>query len=68
MPLRSTTAAELAADLAGFDAIIDARSPAEFALDHLPGAINWPVLDDAQRITVGTLFLQTSALDRKSVV
>ena len=31
----------------GFDAIIDVRSPAEFALDHLPGAINLPVLDDA---------------------
>ena len=27
----------------GFDAIIDVRSPAEFALDHLPGAINLPL-------------------------
>ena len=33
----------------GFDAIIDVRSPGEFALDHIPGAINLPVLDDAQR-------------------
>ena len=62
MALRSVTAAETAADLAGFDAIIDARSPAEFAEDHLPGAINWPVLDDAQRREVGTLYVQRSAL------
>ena len=67
MPLRSTTAAELAADLNSFDALIDVRSPAEFALDHLPDAINWPVLDDAQRITVGTLFVQTSALEARKV-
>ena len=32
-------------DIAGFDAVIDARSPAEFALDHIPGALNLPVLD-----------------------
>ena len=45
---------------AGFDAIIDVRSPAEFALDHVPGAINLPVLDDAQRIAVGTEYVQRS--------
>ena len=37
------------ADLAAFDEIIDVRTPAEFAEDHAPGAINCPVLDDAQR-------------------
>ncbi len=37
------------ADRHGFDAIIDARSPAEFAADHIPGAINCPVLDDEER-------------------
>ena len=67
MPLRSLTAAEAAADLAGFDAIIDARSPAEFAEDHLPGAINWPVLDDEQRRIVGTLYVQTSALEARKL-
>ncbi len=67
MPLRALTPAEAAADLGGFDAIIDARSPAEFAEDHLPGAINWPVLDDAQRRTVGTLFVQTSALEARKL-
>lgn len=44
----------------GFDAIIDVRSPAEFALDHIPGAINLPVLDDAQRAEVGTEYVQGS--------
>lgn len=67
MPLRALTPAEAAADLAGFDAIIDARSPAEFADDHLPGAVNWPVLDDDQRRTVGTLFVQTSALEARKL-
>lgn len=43
-----------------FDAIIDVRSPAEFAEDHVPGAINLPVLDNAERIEVGTLYVQTS--------
>jgi tRNA 2-selenouridine synthase len=67
MPLRSLTPAEAAADLGGFDAILDARSPAEFAEDHLPGAINWPVLDDEQRRIVGTLYVQTSALEARKV-
>ncbi len=44
----------------GFDAIIDVRSPAEFALDHIPGAINLPVLDDDQRAAVGTEYVQGS--------
>ena len=33
----------------GFDSIIDVRSPSEFLDDHMLGAINLPVLDDAQR-------------------
>jgi tRNA 2-selenouridine synthase len=52
---------EILPRLESFDAIIDARSPSEFALDHLPGAINCPVLDDAQRIQVGTLYKQVGA-------
>ena len=35
--------------LSEFDAIIDVRSPSEFAEDHLPGAINLPVLDATAR-------------------
>jgi len=44
----------------GFDAIIDVRSPSEFALDHVPGAINLPVLDNVQRAAVGTEYVQGS--------
>ncbi|MBL8520060.1 MAG: tRNA 2-selenouridine(34) synthase MnmH [Betaproteobacteria bacterium] len=53
------------ADLRRFDSIIDVRSPAEYAEDHLPGAINCPVLDDAERARVGTLHKQTSAFEAK---
>lgn len=67
MSLKAINADEAAADLAGFDAIIDARSPAEFEEDHLPGAINWPVLDNEQRRIVGTLYVQTSALEARKL-
>jgi tRNA 2-selenouridine synthase len=50
-----------------FDAIIDARSPAEFALDHIPGAINCPVLDDEERRIVGTLYKQRGAFEARRV-
>ncbi len=50
------------ATLAGFDAVIDVRSPSEFAEDHVPGAINLPVLDDAERAQVGTIYVQQSRL------
>ena len=46
--------------LAAFDAIIDVRSPGEFAQDHVPGAINLPVLNDAERAEVGTIYVQES--------
>jgi tRNA 2-selenouridine synthase len=45
-----------------FDAIIDVRSPGEFALDHLPGAVSLPVLSDAERAEVGTIYVQDSRL------
>ncbi len=54
-------------DLSGFDEIIDVRSPAEFAEDHIPGAINCPVLDDAQRIEVGTLYKQVSPFEARKI-
>ncbi len=44
----------------GFDDIIDVRAPAEFADDHLPGAISLPVLDDDERARVGTIYKQVS--------
>ncbi|HUQ73288.1 MAG TPA: tRNA 2-selenouridine(34) synthase MnmH [Burkholderiales bacterium] len=52
-------------DFKDFDAIIDARTPAEYALDHIPGAISAPVLDDAQRVEVGTLYKQVSPFEAK---
>ncbi|MEP6941911.1 MAG: tRNA 2-selenouridine(34) synthase MnmH [Betaproteobacteria bacterium] len=42
--------------IAGFADRIDVRSPAEFALDHVPGAVSHPVLDDEQRARIGTLY------------
>jgi len=50
-----------------FDAIIDVRSPSEFAEDHIPGAINCPVLDDEERIRVGTLYKQVSPFEARKV-
>jgi tRNA 2-selenouridine synthase len=63
----AVSAAEVAADPGRFDALIDVRSPAEFAEDHLPGAVNWPVLDDEQRRTVGTMYKQVSPLQARKV-
>ena len=70
MTLKAVTADEAVARMPGgapnsddrFDTVIDVRSPAEFAEDHLPGAVNWPVLDDEQRRVVGTLYVQDSPL------
>jgi len=39
-----------------FTHVVDVRSPSEFALDHIPGAVNYPVLSDAERVEVGTLY------------
>lgn len=65
MSLRLTSVLHAAG--AGFDAIIDVRSPAEFAADHLPAAINLPVLEDEQRAQVGTLYKQVSAFDARKI-
>lgn len=50
-----------------FDTIIDVRSPSEFAEDHIPGAINCPVLDDQERIKVGTLYKQVNSFEAKKI-
>ncbi len=54
-------------ELDDFDTVIDARSPAEFADDHIPGAINCPVLDDAQRAEIGTMYCQVSPFAARRV-
>lgn len=56
---------EAVASLDSFDAIIDVRSPSEYALDHVPGAINCPVLDDEERARVGTMHKLDSAFAAK---
>ncbi len=50
-----------------FDSVIDVRSPSEFAEDHLPGAINLPVLSDEERAQVGTIYKQIDPFQARKV-
>lgn len=65
MPYTLTHLRELLAP--AFDDIIDVRSPSEFLEDHLPGAINLPVLDDEERARVGTIYKQESAFRARKI-
>lgn len=67
MSVHALPAAEALARLAEFDAVIDARSESEYAEDRLPGAINWPSLNDAERHEVGTLYKQVSPFDARKL-
>ena len=67
MSLLTISAAEAMQGLARFHTVIDARSPAEFTEDHLPGAVNWPVLDNDERREVGTEYVQVSAFDARKI-
>jgi tRNA 2-selenouridine synthase len=58
---------EILPQLDRFDAIIDVRSESEFAEDHIPGAINCPVLNDEERARVGTLYKQVNSFEAKKV-
>jgi tRNA 2-selenouridine synthase len=42
-------------DLNIYDLIIDARSPREYAEDHIPGAVNMPVVNNEEYAEIGTL-------------
>ena len=53
--------------LGGFSAIIDARSEDEYAHDHLPGAINWPTLNNAERAVIGTMFKQINPFEAQKL-
>ena len=55
------------AQLQDFDEIVDVRSPSEYALDHIPGAINCPVLSDEERARVGIIHARESAFAAKRV-
>jgi tRNA 2-selenouridine synthase len=48
-----------------YSAIIDVRTEDEFALDHLPGAQNWPSLNNAERIVIGTMYKQEGPFEAK---
>ena len=50
-----------------FDALIDVRTPSEYALDHIPGAVNLPVLSDDERARVGTIYKQVSPFTAKKL-
>jgi tRNA 2-selenouridine synthase len=67
-PMRPGAGNKIGLDaLSAYPERIDVRSPAEFALDHLPGAVNLPVLNDQERIEVGTLHAQDSAFAARRV-
>ena len=63
MSLAKIPADEAIARLDEFSDIIDARSEAEYALDHLPGALNWPSLSDQERQLVGAIYAQVSPFE-----
>ncbi len=65
MTVHVIPAAQAVAQLAQFDACIDARSPSEYAEDHLPGAINWPSLNDDERHLIGTIYKQINPFEAK---
>jgi tRNA 2-selenouridine synthase len=65
MPVHTLPAAEALLKLDTFDSVIDARSEDEYALDHLSGAINWPTLDNAERVEIGTMYKQVNAFEAK---
>lgn len=65
MAVTLTSLSDLASH--GFDDIIDVRAPAEFAEDHLPGAISLPVLDDEERARVGTIYKQVSPFSARKI-
>jgi tRNA 2-selenouridine synthase len=56
--IKATNISEFLASRDTFDCVIDVRSPSEFADDHIPGAINLPVLNDQERAEVGTIYKQ----------
>lgn len=65
MSLTPITANALISRFDDFDVVIDARSEDEFALDHLPGAVNWPILNNAERIQIGTLYKQVNPFEAR---
>ncbi len=65
MGLKRILAPDAILRLAEFDAVIDARSESEHAEDRLPGAVNWPTLNDEERHSVGTQYKQASPFEAR---
>jgi tRNA 2-selenouridine synthase len=65
MSLTTLPATEVIQQLGQFDTIIDARSEGEYLEDHLPGAVNWPTLNNEERCAIGTLYKQVNAFEAK---
>lgn len=65
MSVHKISATEALQHISSFDAVIDARSEAEFAEDHLPGAVNWPTLNNEERRVIGTLYKQVNPFEAK---
>lgn len=67
MSLTPVTASQALSSLASYSAVIDARSPSEYELDRLPNALNWPSLNDEERVRIGTIYKQESAFDARKI-
>ncbi len=67
MSLTPENAGSLLQQLDEYDAIIDARSEDEFALDHLPEAVNWPTLNNQQRHDVGWRYKQVNPFEARKM-
>ncbi|GAB1545413.1 tRNA 2-selenouridine(34) synthase MnmH [Scytonema sp. NUACC21] len=50
-----------------YSEIIDVRSPSEYGEDRIPSAINLPVLNDAERAQVGTIYKQDSPFTARKI-
>jgi tRNA 2-selenouridine synthase len=52
-------------NIKNYDLIIDARSPAEFAYSHIPNAVNFFALNDAEHQEIGTVHKQISPFEAR---
>ena len=65
MSLTPVSAAEVIRRLAEFETLIDARSEAEYLEDRLPGAVNWPTLNNTERCDIGTMYKQVNPFEAR---
>lgn len=60
MPPQISIQEALQKQKAGNVVFIDTRAPIEFEEDHLPNAINVPIINNEERVIVGTIYKQVS--------